>query len=215
MEYLPGMNLQELVQRHGPLPPERAVHILRQVGGALREAHASGLIHRDIKPSNIILCQRGGVDDVAKLLDFGLVGYRSLEGEDTKLTQEGVLAGTPAYMSPEQAVGKLALDAPSDIYSLGAVAYLLLTGKPPFPRQTAVQMMVAHIYEPVAPLTDLRPEVPADVQEVVLRCLRKAPEQRFPDAESLTLALAQCQCAGEWTEQRAAAWWREHAGKKI
>src|SRR5260370_20752200 len=132
MEYLPGLNLEQLVKRHGPLPPERAVHLLRQTCGALQEAHAAGLIHRDIKPSNIITCERGGQHDVAKLLDFGLVLSHGLGGDVAGLTQEGAIAGTPAYMSPQQADAKQDLDARSAIYSVCAVAHFLLTGQPPF-----------------------------------------------------------------------------------
>jgi eukaryotic-like serine/threonine-protein kinase len=106
MEYLPGMNLDDLVEQYGPMPPERAVHLLRQVCQALREAHSIGLIHRDIKPSNIFACERGKVYDVAKLLDFGLVKNFSLAGDDARLTREGSFAGSPAFMSPEQAAGR-------------------------------------------------------------------------------------------------------------
>src|SRR5262249_571821 len=113
MEYLPGLALDDMVERYGPLPPERAVHFLRQVAQPLREAHAGGLVHRDIKPSNVLACERGGVPDVAKLLDFGLVRNHKLEMGDTKLTMQGVILGSPMYMSPEQAAGK-ALDGRSD-----------------------------------------------------------------------------------------------------
>jgi serine/threonine-protein kinase len=210
MEYLPGLNLEELVKRHGPLPPERVVHLLRQVCGALHEAHAVGLIHRDIKPSNVIACERGRQHDVAKLLDFGLVRSHGLSGGADNLTQEGAVPGTPAYMSPEQADGKRELGPGSDIYSLGAVAYYLLTGQPPFVRPTPLQTLVAHLCDPPTPLDQLRAEVPPDLQAVVLRCLEKDPAQRFPDAGSLDRALADCQAAGLWIEERAAAWWRAH-----
>jgi eukaryotic-like serine/threonine-protein kinase len=210
MEYLPGLNLDELVRRHGPLPPGRVIHLLRQVCGALQEAHAGGLIHRDIKPSNILVCQRGGRHDVAKLLDFGLVQTHGLNQDGTQLTQEGAIPGTPAYMSPEQGAG-LDLDARSDLYSLGAVAYFLLTGRPPFARGSAVQTLAAHLAEPVVAPDRHRPEVPADLQAVVLRCLEKDPSRRFPDAGTLDQALARCGCADQWTREKAAAWWREYA----
>jgi serine/threonine-protein kinase len=207
MEYLRGPNLEELVKRHGPLPPERAVHFLRQACGALHEAHAIGLIHRDIKPSNIITCERGGVHDVAKLLDFGLVRSSNPGEGGDHLTQEGAVAGTPAYMSPEQADGNN-LDARSDIYSLGAVAYFLLTCQPPFVRPTALKTLIAHIGDPPIPPDQLRAEVPPDLQAVVLRCLEKNPDQRYPDARSLEKALADCSAAGRWSEDRAIDWWR-------
>ena len=212
MEYLHGLNLEELVKRHGPLPPERAIHLLRQVCGALREAHASSLIHRDIKPNNIIACERGGLHDVAKLLDFGLVRSHGVEAGVDNLTQEGAVVGTPAYMSPEQADGKKDVGARSDIYSLGAVAYYLLTGQPPFVRPTPLQILVAHACDPPIPPDQLRAEVPPDLQTVVLRCLEKDPALRFADARSMDAALAGCQAAGLWTEERAVACWQVQSG---
>jgi len=210
MEYLPGLNLDQLTRRHGPLPLGRVIHLLRQVCGALQEAHAGGLIHRDIKPSNILVCQRGGRHDVAKLLDFGLVQTHGLNQDGQQLTQEGAIPGTPAYMSPEQGAG-IDLDARSDLYSLGAVAYFLLTGRPPFVRDSTVQTLAAHLAEPVVAPDRHRPEVPADLQAVVLRCLEKDPARRFPNADELAQALARCRCADQWTRERAAAWWRDYA----
>jgi eukaryotic-like serine/threonine-protein kinase len=209
MEYLPGLNLETLVTQYGVLPPERAVHFLRQVCRALREAHQRQLLHRDIKPSNIIACERGGVYDVAKLLDFGLVQDNKLDGSATKITLQGAILGSPPFMSPEQALGKKDLDARSDIYGVGAVAYYLLTGQPPFPRETPMQMMLAHAYEPAVPLRELRPEVPMPLEEIVMRCLRKEPNERYADVASLETALATCGLAELWTEDMAAHWWRE------
>jgi serine/threonine-protein kinase len=207
MEYLPGWTLQDLVEVHGPVPPGRAIHLLRQVCAALREAHAMGLVHRDIKPANIITCARGGVFDLAKLLDFGLV--RRSGSREALLTTPGMLAGTPAYMSPEQASGELALDARSDIYSLGAVAYYLVTGQPPFVRTTSMQVMIAHVKEQPHPARVLEPDVPHDLDAVILRCLAKDPADRFLDAESLDRALAGCAAAaGEWTAFDAERWWK-------
>jgi tRNA A-37 threonylcarbamoyl transferase component Bud32 len=210
MEYLPGQNLEQLVAHYGPLPPARAIHLLRQACGALHEAHNVGLLHRDIKPSNIIACERGGVFDVVKLLDFGLVHGRGLGEDSDRLTQYGTVIGSPPYMSPEQAAGKSNLDARSDIYSLGAVAYFLLTGQAPFVRETAMLMLMAHAYDPVVPPAKLRPDVPDDLQAVLLRCLEKDPSRRFPDARSLEQALAACAGADQWTETQAALWWHEH-----
>lgn len=210
MEYLPGQNLEHLVNCYGPVPPARAIHLLRQVCGALHEAHNVGLLHRDIKPSNIIACERGGVFDVAKLLDFGLVQETALGKDGDRLTHHGTVIGSPPYMSPEQAAGKSQLDARSDIYSLGAVAYFLLTGQAPFVRETAMMMLMAHAYEPVIPPAKLRQEVPDDLQAVVLRCLEKDPSRRFPDAHSLEQALAACAAADQWTPEQAALWWHEH-----
>ena len=208
MEYLPGLNLQDLVGRHGPLPPGRAVYLLRQVCGALREAHAAGLIHRDVKPGNVIVCDRGGVSDVAKVLDFGLV--RDVSGGAACLTQDGTIAGTPAYMAPEQASGA-SVDARTDIYAIGGLAYFLLTGRPVFADPSAMKVLAAHLYEPPTPPSRRRPEVGADLEAVVLRCLAKAPADRFPDVASLEAALAACVCAGQWSPAEAAAWRRSKA----
>ena len=207
MEYLPGLNLDRLVERHGPLPPGRAIHLLRQVCGALREAHSAGLIHRDVKPGNAIVCERGGRPDVVKLLDFGLV--RAIEPDSQKLTQDGAIAGTPAYMSPEQVEGA-ELDGRSDLYSLGAVAYYLLTGRPPFLKGTALQLLYAHVRESVRPPSAVRAGVPADLEAVVLRCLEKDQGRRFPDCQALDDALAACQRTYPWSEADAADWWRRH-----
>jgi serine/threonine-protein kinase len=208
MEYLPGSNLEALVEGHGPLPAGRVIHFLRQMCRALREAHGVGMLHRDVKPSNVLACERGGVHDVAKLLDFGLVQAVGLDKTADKLTVRGAILGSPPFMSPEQAAGKEDLDARSDIYGVGGVAYFLLTGHQPFERETAMMMLMAHAYEPVAPPSQLRPDVPADLEAVVLRCLAKKPDERYPDADSLEKALAACAAAGDWTEETAAAWWK-------
>jgi serine/threonine-protein kinase len=213
MEYLPGLSLQDLVAKYGPLPPARAVHILRQVCAALREAHAVGLIHRDIKPTNVIAGERGGVHDVVKLLDFGLVQCMSAIKADGRLTVQGTILGSPPYMSPEQALGKDQFDARTDVYSVGALGYFLVTGRPPFVRDTAMQTLMAHVYEKLVPPSELRPDVPADLEAVLLRCLEKDPARRFPDAEALDEALERC-AVGPWTRQDAAEWWRSVAGKE-
>jgi serine/threonine-protein kinase len=208
MEYLPGWTLEDLVRHYGPLPPGRIIHVLRQVCAALREAHSIGLVHRDIKPANIIACERGGIADLVKLLDFGLVrpaGPRT--GGDLLVTSPGLLTGTPAYMSPEQ-VGGDPLDARSDIYSLGGVAYYLATGELPFVRSTAMQTLMAHVRDAPRPPRDVLETVPADLERVILRCLAKRPSDRFAGAEELDRALAGCAAAGTWTAEDADHWWR-------
>lgn len=207
MEYLPGFTFEELVHRHGPLPPGRAVYLLRQVASALHEAHAIGLIHRDVKPGNVIVCERGGLSDTAKLLDFGLVRQSLPEHADVTVTMAGMAVGTPAYMSPEQAAGCGELDARSDIYCLGAVAYFLLTGQPPFVRDSAMRTVAAHLLEPLPALSGVRADLPADLQAVVHRCLAKEPAQRFPECREIEAALAACACAVDWGPAQASAWW--------
>jgi serine/threonine-protein kinase len=202
MELLEGLSLAELVDRHGPLPPGRAVYLLRQVCRALREAHAAGLIHRDIKPSNIFAAQSGGMGDVAKLLDFGLV-LPTASTLAPHLSEEGQILGTPLFMSPEQAMGDRSLDERTDIYSLGAVAYYLLTGRPPFDTGGGLGVMIAHVHDPVAPPSLFRAGIPDDLERAVLRCLAKDPADRFPDAASLERALGECACSADWDEERA------------
>jgi serine/threonine-protein kinase len=203
MEYLPGLTLEELVRRHGPLSPARAVHFLRQVCAALGEAHTRGLTHRDIKPGNVMVCERGGVLDFVKVLDFGLVRVTE-DAADGTLTREGTVTGTPAYLSPEQAGGEGVIDALSDIYSVGALAYFLLTGQPPFAGRSPAKMLAAHLYETPAPLPA---DIPPDLAVVVMRCLAKAPVERWPDAASLETALAETS-APAWTAHDATAWWQ-------
>jgi serine/threonine-protein kinase len=213
MEYLPGMNLEDMVERHGAMPPERAVHLIRQVCQALREAHGFGIIHRDVKPSNIIACERGKVYDVAKLLDFGLVKSVGPDADSMKLTRDGVFAGSPAFMSPEQAAGQEHLDARSDIYNVGAVAYFLLTGKLLFERTSPLQMLHAHASEVFVPSQEFEDVTPPDLQAIITRCLAKDPARRYQDAGSLDRALAECASSGRWTDERAEEWWRHHASE--
>ena len=207
MEYVNGLTLEEMVDRHDQLPPSRAVYLLRQVCAALTEAHGIGLIHRDIKPGNVMVCERGGHHDVIKLLDFGLVLPVVDAGNDATLSHEGMIAGTPAYMSPEQAGGQKILDVRSDIYSVGALAYFLLTGRPPFVRTSPLRTLAAHLGAAPEPPSD-HVAIPADLEAIVLRCLAKNPDERFADAQTLEKALVTCRCAEEWSEQQAAIWWR-------
>jgi eukaryotic-like serine/threonine-protein kinase len=208
MELLPGLSLDEIVAEHGPLPPARTIHFMRQSCNALGEAHGKGLIHRDIKPANIFAAERGGVYDVTKLLDFGLVREQLSGPESTKLTQEGMFSGSPLYMCPEQIKSYDKLDARSDVYSLGAVAYYLVTGEPPFSGDHVMEVVIAHSRDTVKAPSQLNANVPADLEQVILKCLEKAPDDRFQTAKDLEQALAACESAGKWTESDAEAWWR-------
>ncbi len=214
MEYLPGLSLQELVDRHGPLPPERIIYLLCQACDALREAHQAGLIHRDLKPPNVFSAYRGARYDVAKLLDFGLVKPIKDE-ESTVVTREGTVTGSPLYMAPEQIMRTHAADRRTDIYAMGAIAYFLLTGRPPFLGNDPMAVMVAHARDPVVPPSRLREGVPGDLEMVVLRCLEKKPEDRYQDAESLARALSACAEAGSWSPVQAEAWWQEHEPRAL
>lgn len=207
MEFLPGMNLQELVKRYGPLPPSRVVHLLTQTCDALSEAHDSCLVHRDIKPANIFAAQRGGLYDVAKLLDFGLVKPLS-SMENTYLTQEGSITGSPLYMSPEQTTGDSEPDARSDIYSLGAVAYFLLTGQPPFDYSQPVKVLLAHSREVPKPPSEFNAEIQPDLEAIVMKCLEKEPQDRFQSVLEMRDALLACEAAGSWSREDAQTWWQ-------
>jgi len=207
MEYLPGLDLGQMVERFGPMPAARVIHLWRQLCAALREAHAAGLIHRDIKPSNVIVTTRGGVYDVVKLLDFGLAKPVA-DDRATQLTQEGMIAGTPRFISPEQCSAQSRIDARSDIYSLGVVAYVLLTGRPPFDRRSAVELVIAHMREEAPPPSRWAENLPEDLERIVMRCLAKQPQDRFPSVEALDAALSDCEAAGRWNQDQARAWWR-------
>jgi len=208
MEYLPGLSLADLVERYGPMSPERAIFLLRQTCDALFESHASGLIHRDIKPANIFAAQRGGLYDVAKLLDFGMVKQLD-EFESPELTHDGSITGSPLFMAPEQATGEGEPDERSDIYSLGVVAYYMLTGRVPFEGSHAIKILVAHAQRPPARLSELQADLPADLEAVVMRCLAKSPADRYASARELAQALDDCQHAGRWNHADAATWWNE------
>ena len=209
MEYLPGLSLDVLIRRYGPMPPARVIYLLRQACDALHEAHEAGLVHRDIKPANLFAAHRGGHYDVAKLLDFGLV--KTLQGGDgMQLSREDTIAGSPLYIAPEQVVHNHPPDRRSDIYSLGAVAYYLLTARPPFTGESPMEVMIAHTRDPVAPPSEVRAGIARDLEAVVLRCLAKQPDDRFPDTPSLAAALAACADAAEWSPDHAAAWWRDN-----
>jgi serine/threonine-protein kinase len=211
MEYLTGLSLDDMLQAHGPQPAERVVHLLRQACRSLSEAHAIGLVHRDIKPANLFAARCGGMYDVVKVLDFGLVKTVA-EPPSARLTQQGALSGTPLYMSPEQARGSDNVDCRSDVYSLGAVAYTMLVGRPIFERETPMEVLIAQARDEVTPPSELCDNVPADLEDVILRCLAKKAEDRYQDMVDLERALTQCAAADQWTQADAARWWQERAG---
>ncbi|MGO9922047.1 MAG: serine/threonine-protein kinase [Isosphaeraceae bacterium] len=213
MEFLPGMSLSDLVRQYGPLPPGRAVYLLRQVCGALAEAHRLRLVHRDLKPANLFVAILGGKCDVAKVLDFGLVKLTAPEA--TQLTADYTVSGTPLYMSPEQAMGASEIDGRADVYALGAILYFMLTGHPPFEGATPTELMIAHARDPVTPPSKLRPDIPADLEAVALRCLAKKPDERFPGAREMAFAMGACACAGEWDEIKAEEWWADRAVSEL
>ena len=219
MELLEGMTLEALVSRDGPLPPGRAIHILRQVCESLAEAHATGLIHRDIKPANIHVGRLGLTHDFVKVLDFGLVksvgekgtGVMAGAAGPSLATGTGLTPGTPAYMAPEMALGE-PVDARADIYAVGCVAYYLLTGQLVFEAETSVNMMLKHAMEtPVPPSERAAIAVPPALERVILACLEKEPGDRPQSALALSQSLASI-AEVAWSEQDAADWWRANAG---
>lgn len=212
MEYLSGLDLNELVERFGALPPARAIHLLQQACGALNEAHQRGMVHRDVKPANMIVCMRGGIHDTLKLLDFGLARVIADESDTGRLTQDGAITGTPEFMSPEQAESQDEIDSRSDIYSLGAVAYFLLAGQPPFQRKSAAQYIIAHAREAAQPIGDIRKDLPQALQFAIMKCLEKDRKDRFQSVEELQSALSNCIGeAGRWSASDAKDWWHQHA----
>ncbi len=207
MEYLEGVDLESLVRRHGPQPPARVVHILKQVCGSLGEAHARGLIHRDVKPANIILCERGGFPDVAKVVDFGLV--KDLE-EGQGITQADTLTGTPLYLAPEAIRGE-EVDGRADLYALGGVGYFLLSGRNVFEGKTLVEICGHHLHAaPAPPSEHLDQAIPEKLEALILSCLAKDLEDRPDTASDLARALEACDDVETWTERQARAWWGDH-----
>ena len=212
MELLDGFDLHSLVERFGPVPPERALHFLRQACASLAEAHEAGLVHRDIKPANVYVCRRGREVDFIKVLDFGLVTHGAEAREDAELSGGTLVAGgTPAYMSPEQAVGEANLDGRADLYSLGCVAYWLVTGTAVFAGRTSIETMMMHVHQaPEPPSARQGARIPADLEAIVLSCLAKDPEARPRTADELAERLGRVRVAEEWTPARARAWWETH-----
>jgi serine/threonine-protein kinase len=219
MELLDGFDLDELVKRFGPLPPERAVYLLQQMCESLAEAHEAGLIHRDIKPANLYACRYGREVDFIKILDFGLVKREpKADSSAPVVTAEGAPSGTPAFMSPEQALGDERVDARSDLYAVGCVAYWLLTGTLVFKGTTLMETIVMHVnQEPEAMSRRARFPIPYELEELVMACLAKKPGNRPQSADELSARLAAVPLDREWTVERAREWWDRHrpAGDRV
>ena len=215
MELLQGLDLQTLIEKYGPVPAERAGHILSQVCSSLEEAHHSGLVHRDIKPANIYTCRYGLEYDFVKVLDFGIVKSREDEMAGlTKLTNPNGATGTPGFMAPEMALGQ-EVDARADIYALGCVGYWLLTGKLVFEEETFVATMLAHAQKPpIPPSRRTEIEIPAQLEKLVMWCLEKEPHHRPSSAGDLRRAITQTGLVDSWSPERAEKWWKLHLPEK-
>jgi serine/threonine-protein kinase len=204
MELIEGATLDRVIVGSGPMPSGRVVRLLEMVAGALGEAHDHGLVHRDIKPANILLGPRGGEPDVAKVLDFGLVRTIRMQA---RVTNADIALGTPQFMSPEAMKAPDRVDGRSDLYSLGAVAYYLLTGHQVFDGQSALEICGHHMHTPPRPLQELVPDIDPALEKLVLSCLAKDPANRPPTARALCDALLLCPSRAEWTSEKARAWW--------
>jgi serine/threonine-protein kinase len=212
MELLDGVDANTLIRRFGPVPAERAVFLLQQLCHSLSEAESVGLVHRDIKPANIFVCRYGEDLDFVKVLDFGLVKALSMEmGSQAGLTRQDVVQGTPAFIAPEQIMGRADLDGRVDIYGTGCVAYWLLTGKLVFDGPSPAALLVDHVHTPPTPPSS-RTElpIPEALDRLVLECLEKDPARRPQTARELSRRLAEAVAPEAWTEERAKSWWSTH-----
>jgi serine/threonine-protein kinase len=201
MEYLDGIDLEKLVTKFGPQPADRVAAIVIQVCGALQEAHRRGIVHRDIKPGNIILCERGDIADVAKVVDFGLVNEITADGGEARVM------GTPAYIAPELVTDPKSIGPAADLYALGAVAYYLITGRRVF-EGSPVELCIKHVTtapQPPSQFARVSPELDA----VILRCLAKQPSERPDSAAGLARLLRALTPAGDWSDDEAQLWWRD------
>ena len=207
MELLNGMDLQTLVSKHGPLPPGRAIFLLQQACESLSEAHSRGLVHRDIKPANIQICQMGDYCDWVKVLDFGLVKTLGCDVPEAGLTAPHTVTGTPAYLSPESALGE-PVDHRTDIYALGCVAYWMLTGRYVFTGENAMQIVARHTSaEPAPPSRYSGFDVSPALDELVLACLMKKPADRPATVRELADRLDGCREETGWNRAEAREWW--------
>jgi serine/threonine-protein kinase len=208
MELLHGLDVDATIRNLGPMPAAHVIHLARQACGALAEAHGKGIIHRDLKPANLfVACTSDGADTL-KVLDFGLA--RILRGatasSPSPVTPEGIICGTPAFISPEAVSGD-AIDERSDVYSLGAVLYFMVTGTVVFPHLTITESVLAHAGRKPEPPSKRFPFVPSDLERIILRCLEKNPANRYPTVAALAADLARCADADKWTADDARVFW--------
>jgi serine/threonine-protein kinase len=216
MELLEGASLDEIVEIDGPQPEERVIHLLEQAAASLAEAHDAGLIHRDVKPGNILVVDRGGISDLVKVVDFGLVKDVGSKGNgaatpEAALTMANAITGTPLYMAPETLTAPDAVDGRADLYALGAVGYWLLTATHVFDGSSVFEVCSHHLHSvPEPPSGRLKAPVSADLEALLLACLAKRPEDRPASAHVLRERLQACSRARLWTNARAAQWWTRH-----
>jgi tRNA A-37 threonylcarbamoyl transferase component Bud32 len=211
MEFLPGTTLDRVVDKTGPQPEARVVHILKQAAGSLAEAHTSGIIHRDIKPANIMLCERGGEYDTVKVLDFGLVKAMEPDEDETKLTMAGRLIGTPLFLSPEAIRSQDEVDGRSDLYSLGVLAYYLVTGTYIFELAPVGEVLTRHMMEePELPSVRLGRPVNKGLEALIMKMLAKDPADRPATADELKLALERLADIGPWGNPEYRTWSDQH-----
>jgi serine/threonine-protein kinase len=215
MELLTGRDLESFVRQFGPVPPDRAMYLLRQVCHSLAEAHERGLIHRDVKPANIYVCRMGLDYDFVKVLDFGLVKFNDARELDSRtqtlMTAAHTTIGTPAYMAPEIILGRSDIDRRADVYAIGCVAYFMLTGQLVFEGSTPMEALVSHVHQPpVPPSARSEVRIPPDLDAIVLACLEKDPDKRPQDAIALRRLLHECDTCSAWSSARARDWWRVH-----
>ena len=210
MELLNGINLESMVERFGPLPPQRVVMLLKQACRSLGEAHAAELVHRDVKPANLFVCRMGQEFDFLKVLDFGVVKC-AISDQDSLLTGKNGIAGTPAYMAPEFILGETKVDGRADLYALGCVAYWLLTGMLVFESDSPIRMMMNHANKkPEPPSRVAEVSIPKSLDELVLACLEKSAENRPASADEVWRILGQFELGEPWTQEHAEAWWQLH-----
>jgi serine/threonine-protein kinase len=216
MEFLEGFDLTTLVEKFGPVPPERAVHILLQMCDSLAEAHERGLVHRDIKPSNVILSHYGSRVDLVKVLDFGLARPADLARSEAQLTGIGTVLGTPAFMAPEQIVGEPEVSPRTDLYALGCVANWLVTGRPLFEGRLPLEVLAHHVSTPpIPPSSRSELNIPESMDRIVLMCLEKDPDKRPASADAVATVLAGIKPLTPWTADRAREWWNTHTGFEL